>query len=42
VCTPNVSHVVLAVGYDHLGDETSLSATVAGTADFLNNYVTVL
>ena len=31
-------HVVLALGYDHLGDETSLSATVAGTADFLNNY----
>ena len=31
-------HVVLAVGYDHLGDETSLSATIAGTADFLNNY----
>ena len=29
---------MLAVGYDHLGDETSLSATVAGTADFLNNY----
>jgi RHS repeat-associated protein len=36
--TPSVPHVVLAVGYDHLGDETSLSATVAGTADFLNNY----
>ena len=31
-------HVVLAVGYDHVGNETSLSATVAGTADFLNNY----
>ena len=36
--TTNVPHVVLAVGYDHLGDETSLSVTIAGTADLLNNY----
>ncbi len=36
--TPNVPHVVLAMGYDHLGRETSLSATIACIADFLNNY----
>lgn len=36
--TPNVPHVVLANGYDPLGDRTSLSATINGTADFLNNY----
>ena len=31
-------HVVLNIGYDHMQRETSLSATVAGTLDFLNNY----
>src|SRR5207248_8046273 len=36
--TPNVPHVVLASAYDALGRKTSLSATVAGTADFLNSY----
>src|SRR5258708_20879163 len=36
--TPNVPRVVLASAYDALGRKTSLSATVAGTADFLNNY----
>jgi hypothetical protein len=36
--TPNVPHVILANGYDAGGDRTSLSATINGTADFLNNY----
>jgi RHS repeat-associated protein len=36
--TPNVPHVVLSSGYDLAGDRTSLSATIGGTADFLNNY----
>ncbi|HVA47490.1 MAG TPA: Ig-like domain-containing protein, partial [Pirellulales bacterium] len=36
--TPNVPHVILASGYDLMGDRTSLSATIAGTADFLNSY----
>ncbi|MGH7139755.1 MAG: hypothetical protein ACREHD_28780, partial [Pirellulales bacterium] len=36
--TPNVPHVVLASGYDLMGDRTSLSATVAGTADFADSY----
>jgi hypothetical protein len=36
--TPNVPHVILANGYDSGGDRTSLSATINGTADFLNNY----
>ena len=37
--TPNVPHVVLTSGFDLAGDRTSFSATIAGTADFLNNYV---
>jgi RHS repeat-associated protein len=36
--TPNVPHVVLTAGYDLAGDLTSQSATITGTADFLNNY----
>jgi YD repeat-containing protein len=36
--TPNVSHVVLTGAFDAAGNRTSLSATVAGTADLLNNY----
>jgi len=36
--TPNVPRVVLALSYDSLSRLSSLSATVAGTADFLNNY----
>jgi hypothetical protein len=28
----------LNIGYDHAQRETSFSATVAGTLDFLNNY----
>ena len=36
--TTGIPHVVLADGYDNLGRRTSLSATVAGTADFLANF----
>ena len=36
--TPTGPHVVLNIGYDHLQRQTSLSATVAGTFDLLNNY----
>jgi YD repeat-containing protein len=36
--TPTGPHVVLNIGYDHTQRETSESATVAGTLDFLNNY----
>ena len=36
--TPTGPHVVLNIGYDNMQRQTSLSATVAGTADFLNNY----
>jgi YD repeat-containing protein/VCBS repeat-containing protein len=36
--TPNVPHVVLNATYDALGDMLTQSATIAGTADFLNNY----
>ena len=36
--TPNIPHVVLSSQYDALGDRTQLTATVAGTADFLNAY----
>ena len=36
--TPTGPHVVLNIGYDNMQRETSLSATVAGTLDFLNNY----
>ncbi|HJT35100.1 MAG TPA: RHS repeat-associated core domain-containing protein, partial [Pirellulales bacterium] len=36
--TPNVPHVALTAGYDSANDRTSLSATIGGTADFLNNY----
>src|SRR5258708_22885792 len=36
--TPNIPRVILASAYDALGRKTSLSATVAGTADFLNSY----
>jgi hypothetical protein len=36
--TPNVPRVILASAYDQLGRQTSLSATVAGTADILNSY----
>ena len=36
--TPNIPHVVLTSGYDLAGDHTSLSATVNGTADFINTY----
>jgi hypothetical protein len=35
--TPTGPRVVLNIGYDDAGRETSLSATVAGTLDFLNN-----
>lgn len=31
-------NVVLTSAYDPLGDRTSLSATINGTADFLNSY----
>jgi YD repeat-containing protein len=33
--TPTGPHVVLNIGYDNMQRETSLSATVAGTADLL-------
>ncbi|MFN0054799.1 MAG: hypothetical protein ACKV0T_21720, partial [Planctomycetales bacterium] len=36
--TPNVPRVILTSGYDNVNRRTSLSASVAGTADFLNNY----
>jgi hypothetical protein len=36
--TPNVPDVVLTSAYDAMGDRTSLAATIAGTADFINNY----
>jgi RHS repeat-associated protein len=36
--TPNIPHVVLANQYDLMNDRTQLTATVAGTADFLNSY----
>ncbi|HQU42897.1 MAG: hypothetical protein B7Z73_02465, partial [Planctomycetia bacterium 21-64-5] len=36
--TPGVPHVVLSASYDALGEMTSQSATIAGTADFLNSY----
>jgi RHS repeat-associated protein len=36
--TPNVPDVVLTNTYDPLGDRLTQSATIAGTADFLNNY----
>jgi hypothetical protein len=36
--TPTGPHVVLNIGYDNMQRTTSLSATVAGTLDFLNNY----
>ncbi|OYV83664.1 MAG: hypothetical protein B7Z73_15845, partial [Planctomycetia bacterium 21-64-5] len=36
--TPNVPHVVLTNGYDLMGDRTSQSATIAGTADYLDSY----
>ncbi|MGH9208439.1 MAG: hypothetical protein ACRD1G_18110, partial [Acidimicrobiales bacterium] len=36
--TPNIPHVVLASQFDAMNDRTQLTATVAGTADFLNAY----
>ncbi|HQU43360.1 MAG TPA: RHS repeat-associated core domain-containing protein, partial [Pirellulales bacterium] len=36
--TPNVPDVVLTNTYDAVGDRTSQSATIAGTADYLNSY----
>jgi RHS repeat-associated protein len=36
--TPNVPHVVLTNTFDALGDMLTQSATIAGTADFVNNY----
>jgi RHS repeat-associated protein len=36
--TPNVPDVVLSSAYDALGDRTSLAATIAGSADFINSY----
>jgi len=36
--TPGVPNVVLTAGHDALSHRTSLSATVAGVADFLNTY----
>jgi RHS repeat-associated protein len=36
--TPNVPHVVLTGAFDAAGNRTSLSATIAGTADLLNSY----
>jgi len=36
--TPNIPHVVLSNQYDAMNNRTQLSATVAGTADFLNAY----
>ena len=36
--TPTGPHVVLNIGYDNMQRETSLSATVASSLDFLNNY----
>jgi len=36
--TPNMPDVVLSSQYDAMGDRTQLTATVAGTADFLNAY----
>src|SRR5258708_18039836 len=36
--TPTGPHVVLNIGYDNMQRQTSLSATVAGTLDFLNNF----
>jgi RHS repeat-associated protein len=36
--TPNVPHVVLTNTYDPVGDRLTQSATIAGTADFLNSY----
>ncbi|HVC98555.1 MAG TPA: RHS repeat-associated core domain-containing protein, partial [Pirellulales bacterium] len=36
--TVNMPHVVLASTYDAMNDRTQLTATVAGTADFLNAY----
>ena len=38
VSTSNVPDVVLASTYDGDGDRTSLSATIGGTADFVNTY----
>jgi hypothetical protein len=34
--TPGMPDVVLSSGYDAAGNRSSLSATIAGTADFLN------
>ena len=36
--TPGVPDVVLSSGYDPAGNRTSLSATIDGKADFVNNY----
>src|SRR5487761_1699134 len=36
--TPNAPHVLLTSTVDLMGDRTSLAATIAGTADFLNSY----
>jgi len=36
--TPGVPHVVLSSGYDAAGNRSSSSATISGTADFLNSY----
>ena len=36
--TPGASRVVLSNQYDSMNDRTQLSATIAGTADFLNTY----
>jgi len=36
--TPSVPDVVLASQYDSMSNRTQLSATIAGTADFLNTY----
>ncbi|HEV3339095.1 MAG TPA: hypothetical protein VG125_02025 [Pirellulales bacterium] len=36
--TPSAPHVVLASQYDLAGNRSSLSATIAGNADFLNSY----
>ena len=36
--TPGVPHVVLIDGYDNLGRRTSLSSSVASTADFMDNF----
>jgi YD repeat-containing protein len=36
--TPEAPHVVLTSQYNAQGERTSLAATIAGTADFINSY----